>query len=242
VERKIVTAGRVIVGIVAGALVVTGALVAPAFGATEKQTGHAPKRQVVRSLGGFTPAAGDPRLAALFARGGFGSAGTSGGFRFTPAETRRGAGAVTVAVRARTNRDAAQVASVSPATTIGLAPIAYNLGAAVGWKRFAIAGDVARIDFAGAPGSREAADVALSYTATRWSGQVKAAADRPIDGTPRAIAELPSYSVDLGGSYALTNRLDLTAGVRYRTDRDRLTHVDDRRDSQAVYLGTAFRF
>jgi hypothetical protein len=35
----------------------------------------------------------------------------------------------------------------------------------------------------------------------------------------------------------------VTAGVRYRSDRERFVKVDDdRRDSQAVYLGTAFRF
>jgi hypothetical protein len=228
------------VGIVVGALVAAAAVVAPAFGATEKQTARVAKRQIVRSLGGFTPAAGDPRLAALFSRGGFGVGTAGSGFRFTPAETRRTP--ITVAVRARVDRDTTQVASVARSTTIGLAPIAYNLGAAVSWKRFSLAGDLARVDLAGAPGSREGADVALSYTAPRWTGRVKAAADRPIEGTPQAIADLPSYSVDLGGSYALTNRLDLTAGVRYRTDRDRLTRVDDRRDSQAVYLGTAFRF
>lgn len=234
-------AGRVIIGVAAGALIAAGALVAPAFGASEHGGDtKAPRRQIARSIGGFTPAAGDPRLAALLSRGGF----DSNGFRFTPAETRRDTRAVTVAVRARTNRsvDIGRAALAGNAPVQGLAPIAYNLGAAVGWKRFALAGDVTRIDLQGLPGSREAADVAVSYTANRWSGRVKAAADRPIDGTPHAIAELPSYSVDLGGSYSLTHNLDVTAGIRYRSDRERLTRVDDRRDSQAVYVGTAFRF
>jgi len=31
--------------------------------------------------------------------------------------------------------------------------------------------------------------------------------------------------------------------MRLKTDRERLTHADDdRRDSQAIYVGTAFRF
>ncbi len=67
-------------------------------------------------------------------------------------------------------------------------------------------------------------------------------ADRAIEGSPRAIADMPSYSVDLGGSYSLTRNLDVTAGVRYRTDRERLARLDERRDSQGVYVGTAFRF
>lgn len=232
--------GRVIVGLGSGALVAAVALAAPAIGAFEKQHSRAPKQQVARSIGGFTPAAGDPRLAALFAKSGIGG---STGFRFTPAETRRDSRAVTVAVRARSNRAGApaEVAS-SAAPTVGLAPIAYSLGVAVGWKRFAISGDMNRVDLVGQPGGREAADVSLSYTAPRWSGRVKAAADRPIEGTPLGIADLPSYSLDLGGSYSLTRNLDVTAGLRYRSDRDRLTRVDDRRDSQAVYVGTAFRF
>ena len=41
--------------------------------------------------------------------------------------------AVTVAVRARTNNDpSTRVAAMAP--TVGVAPIAYNLGVAVGWK------------------------------------------------------------------------------------------------------------
>jgi len=56
------------------------------------------------------------------------------------------------------------------------------------------------------------------------------------------VTVMPSYSVDLGGAYSLTRNLDVTAGVRYRSDRDRLTQADARRDSQAVYVGTAFRF
>jgi hypothetical protein len=36
----------------------------------------------------------------------------------------------------------------------------------------------------------------------------------------------------------------VTAGVRYKSERDRLMQqpTDDRRDSRAVYIGTAFRF
>jgi len=232
--------GRIIVGIAAGATMAACALVAPAFAALDRQSARAPApRQQVRSIGGFTPAAGDPRLAALLARGGFDSG--SNEFRFTPAEARRDTRAVTVAVRARTNR-AVSTRSVAADNTVGLTPIAYNLGVALGWKRFAIASDVSRVDLASQPGGREAADLAVSYTGTRFSGRVKAAADRPLADTPPAVTVMPSYSVDLGGAYSLTRNLDVTAGVRYRSDRDRLTQADARRDSQAVYVGTAFRF
>ena len=232
--------GRIIGGIAAGALMAACTLVAPAFAALDRQAARAPApRQQVRSIGGFTPAAGDPRLAALLAQGGLG-AEHDAEFRFTPAEARRDTRAVTVAVRARTNRAPAR--GMATDTVVGLAPVSYNLGVALGWKRFAVAGDVSHVDLASQPGGREAADVAVSYTGTRFSGRVKAAADRPLADTPRAVAVMPSYSVDLGGAYSLTRNLDVTAGVRYRSDRDRLIQADARRDSQAVYVGTAFRF
>ncbi len=49
----------------------------------------------------------------------------------------------------------------------------------------ALSGDIARVDLAGLPGSRESADVAVSYTANRFTGRVKASSDRPLDNAPR---------------------------------------------------------
>ena len=238
---------RQVMASVGAAALIAGALfVAPAFGATERTQRAAPRAAATARLGAtFTPAAADPRLAAIFARSGL----DDDGFRFTPAQTRSGGRAITVAVRARSNRtaDPRAVAAADPAPAVGLAPIAYNLGVAVGWKRFAVQGDVKRVDAGVQPGSREAFDLGVSYTGNRFGAQVKAAADRPLaeglGGAPRMIEGVPSYSVDVGGSYKLTRNLDVTAGVRYRTDRERLARMaDDRRDSQAVYLGTAFRF
>lgn len=236
---------RVIVGMVVGALVATGTVVAPAFGAAERTRGlrAAPTAVAQRLSGTFTPAAADPRLAAVMARGGLDATD----FRFTPAEARHDKRAVTVAVRARspmrasTDNDGRTGVSVAP--TVGIAPIAYNLGVAVGWKKFAVSGSMTRIDLGLQPGSREAADVALTYSTGRASSRLVAAADRPIDGAAKLVEEAPSYSVDLSSSYSLTRNLELTAGVRYRSDRERLLRVqDDRRDSQAAYVGTAFRF
>src|SRR5205823_6191793 len=62
---------RAMAGVMAGALVATGVLVAPAFGAAERA--HPIRRTTVASsrfAGSFTPAAADPRLAAVIARGG----------------------------------------------------------------------------------------------------------------------------------------------------------------------------
>ena len=63
---------------------------------------------------------------------------------------------------------------------------------------------------------------------------------------PTQIRVIPvenSYSLGVGGSYRIGRNLDVTGGLRYKVQRDRLEPIaDERRDSQAVYIGTAFRF
>ncbi|WEK44515.1 MAG: hypothetical protein P0Y64_06925 [Candidatus Sphingomonas colombiensis] len=229
------------------ALVAAATVIAPAIGATELGQRTAKKAVAAaasaRFSGSFTPSAADPRLAAVFARGGLDGADV-GEFRFTPAETRQGNRAVTVAVRARSTRSGdGTTRFAANAPTVGIAPIAYNLGAAIGWQRFAVTGDVSRIDVGPQPGSRESTDVAVSYSLNRFTGRVKATSDRPLPIAPKAIDNNSSYAIDVGGSYSLTRNIDLTAGVRYKSERERLAQfADDRRDSQAVYVGTAFRF
>src|SRR3546814_4077546 len=92
-------------------------------------------------IGSFTPASADPKLAAALARSGL----NASGFRFTPSEASKDEQhRVTVAVRKRVSRssDESNARTVAPASTVSVAPIAYNLGVAVGWKRFAPSGDV----------------------------------------------------------------------------------------------------
>lgn len=238
------TPARIMAGIGFAALTL-GAAALPALGASEPSPASARRpviTQVRSGIGTFTPAAADPRLAAVLARGGL----PSGGFRFTPTEaSKKGGRAVTVAVRARSTRSAEQAerAVTGTAGTVGLAPIAYNLGVGVGWQRFALSGDLSRVDLAGRPGSREAASVGVTYGGRRVTGQVRGTVDRPLDVAGPAIIDDQNVSLDVGGSYRLTRNLDVTAGVRYKSERDRLERLEDtRRDSQAVYVGTAFRF
>jgi hypothetical protein len=235
-----------------GALAATGLLLAPALRAQDDPQAPALAKRLALSprgsLGAFTPAAADPKLAAILARSGL----PESGFHFTPSESRRAdSRGVTVAVRARSTRSAARAPIEASALTpaISLAPIAYNLGVSVGWKRFAVSGDVTKLDLVTQPGGRERTDIGVSYTGKRASGRISANTDKPLANTPVLIGDKPSYSIDVGGSYALTRNFAVTAGLRYRseTERDRLPHLDDnnsssRRDSQAVYVGTAFRF
>lgn len=231
-------------GAVALALAFTPALSAPGDARLQKpRLAYAPRGD----LGTFTPANGDPRLAAVLARSGLGTSG----FRFTPATTSvRLNRSVTVAVRARTGPvsvgERASLVSASQGTSglNALTPVAYNLGVAVGWRRFAVSSEVAKVEL-GALGGREVVDVGVSYNARKFSTRVAVGADSATPGTPRALAVGTSgYTLDVGGSYRLSRNLDVTAGVRYRTsERDRLAPLtDNRRDSQAVYIGTAFKF
>lgn len=232
-----------IVASLSGALCVAALAVAPAIGASSNA--FLSKRLSIAAprlgIGSYTPAAADPVLAAALSRSGLNGTG----FRFTPAATSNSNRAVTVAVRARTGNtpgESARVATGTPAA-LGIAPVAYNLGVGIGWKRFALSGDVTRIDNGAIPGSREAADVTLSYNARKWSTRLQVAADRPIGNAPRTLSGNESVSLDMGGAYRLTRNLDVTAGVRYRSERNRLEPLtDNRRDSQAIYVGTAFRF
>ncbi|QJU57242.1 hypothetical protein HL653_05040 [Sphingomonas sp. AP4-R1] len=191
-------------------------------------------------FGAFTPAAADPRLAAAFARSGLGTSNFAGGaFRFTPGTPTKSR-AVTVAMRSRvvTKADAARNLQISS----DIAPSAYSLGMSVGWKRFAISGDMSRTDGGLMPDGRESADIGFAYYGRRWATKLDLGAERSTDRPP-VVGIDQSWSLGLGTTYSLTHNLDVTGGVRYRAQRDQFQSlVDDRRDSQSVYLGTTFRF
>jgi len=236
--------GRFTLAAMAGsALVVAGLTAMP--GSAESQARSLSLRPT-STIGTFTPASGDPRMARELRRAGI----SSRGMRFTPSASRQGNRPVTVAVRARAsttaqaerNAELAMATSSSGMTTI--TPSAYNLGVSVGWRRFAISGDVARVDNAVIPGrSREAADVGVSYSGRSWSTRVQVSADRPTsESSPSLIDNEERVAVDVGGSFSIARNIDITGGIRYQRQH-RLEQVDDeRRDSQAVYVGTAFRF
>jgi hypothetical protein len=212
---------------------------APAF-AAQTLPAKSKKPAVGASMAGaFTPAAADPKLAAAFA----GKGVVGGSFRFTPSTRSK---AVQVAVRARATTPAQArrgAADAAPSALTSLAPMAYNLGVAIGWKRFALSGDVAKIDGGLFPINRESAEVGISYSLHRYTGRLKVGAER-TDGRPLPLVpQENAYSFDVGGSYSIARNLELTGGVRYKIQRDRLEALaDPRRDSQAVYVGTAFRF
>lgn len=222
-----------------------GLMLSPAFATSSTATKKKPAAVSLSfdPVSSFTPANADPKLAAALA--GKGLALTD--FKFTPAPAKGRPSQVRVAIRARPTAPAqtALAEAAAPTAVNALTPTTYNLGVAVGWRRFAVAGDVAKVkDPDPALGNRESAIVGVSYSLNnRLSTRVAVGAERTI-GSPVATLRKPNnYSLDVGGSYSLSKRIALTGGVRYNVERDRMSALqDDRRDSQAVYVGTAFSF
>jgi hypothetical protein len=227
---------------IAAALAAGGLVLTPAFATTNTKKRPPAVSLSFDSLSSFTPANADPKLAAALV----GKSLALTDFKFTPAAAKGRPSQVRVAIRARLNTQTslAQAAVAPTAAVNALTPTSYNLGVAVGWRRFAVSGDVSKIKEADpALGGRESAVVGVSYSLSKFTGRVAVGADRSDNKGLAALRRGDTYSLDVGGSYSLSHRVALTGGVRYNIERDRLTALqDDRRDSQAVYIGTAFKF
>ena len=225
------------------AVAAAGLVLTPAFAATSGKKRPPAVSLSFDSLSSFTPANADPKLAAALA----GKSLSLTDFKFTPAPAKGRPSQVRVAIRARVNAPteaAVAQASAPTAAVNALTPTAYNLGVAVGWRRFAVSGDVAKTKQPDpAIGGRESAVVGVSYSLKKFTGRVAVGADRADGKALPALRQGDTYSVDVGGSYSLSRRVAVTGGVRYNIERDRLSALqDNRRDSQAVYIGTAFKF
>lgn len=203
--------------------------------------------------GGFQPAVVDPRLARSVTVRALSKDRT---FRFTPAATpSRPDGAVTVAVRldARSlarlgmRTSAAVEAAQAKPGGLGIAPNAYSLGAARGYRGFAhSATPAAKPQFREVDMPDLAAYQPRGATAaaapSRFAPRVELDEREKTGRSPRTF-EQSDQTVGVGGSYRVTRNLDVTAGVRVTSDRDRLLPLTDgRQDNQAVYVGTQFRF
>ena len=211
----------------------------------------------------FTPASADPRVARIVAER---SAGATPFLRFTPAGT-ADVGSRNVTVAVRVDQQAARAISArgagDPVTELRtasreeprIAPTRYNLGLARGYQSFAravppaAAARVAPLDtgrtvdlaeFEPSRGvkeqpSRFAARVQLEEGATGLAG--------PPSQLVKRRQPVIDQTLDVAGSYRLTRNLDVTAGLRYSQERDLAPLPDiEEQDSQAIYIGTQFRF
>lgn len=208
----------------------------------------------------FTPASVDPDVAEMIALRGDGKAPL---MRFTPAGAGESSAARSVTVAVRVNQQIAQ--SITRSTIDGgrdtgtqaaglrIAPSRYNLGVAIGYSSFAQSPAQAA---ARSPTlSRSLSNAAIPDLAefqpgrgvreeqSRFAARIDLEEDRPAAQSAEAVDRPGDHLFDVGGSYRLTDNLDVTAGVRYQQGRE-LRPLPDmkQQDSQAVYIGTKFSF
>lgn len=204
------------------------------------------------SFASFTPASVDPRLARFVAER---SSNKGKLMRFTPAgAANRPNRSVTVAIRV--DADVARAISARTAlataktqasgTAARIAPTRFNLGLSRGYQSFAHApllakdlSDASMPDLASFLPSQGAKN-----RPSRFNARVELEEAVNAGSSPRTLEALGDQMVDVGGSYSVTRNLDVTAGVRYLQDRDRIIAplTNGKQDSQAVYVGTQFRF
>lgn len=205
----------------------------------------------------FTPATVDPQLAMRVAQ----SLGMQG-MRFTPAATGNVQKDRTVTVAVRVDERTARAISVRSAidsasnapglASAGTRPVAiastkYNLGIARGYQGFAkkvsVPSSANRTDVADL-GQFDLAKNGADKKPSRFQPRIALEQEKAIPGRSEGTLQgLGDQSVDLGGAYRVTRNLNVTAGVRLSQERDRLAPLtDSEADSQAVYVGTQFRF
>ena len=204
----------------------------------------------------FTPAGADPQLAQRVA-----AIVGKDALRFTPASKplARGDRTVNFAVRvdnatarSLTGRGGIDTMTKGSAVEAALpvAPTRYNLGIARGFQSFAQ--PTRSLSAAAvAEGMKDIAMPDLSAfdskkddgKPSRFQSRIALEREGLAGSSPRTLEGAGTQLVDLGGSYRLSRKIDVTAGVRIKQDRDRLGPLTDGiEDDQAVYVGTQIRF
>lgn len=196
----------------------------------------------------FTPAGIDSRLAERMR----GNAVRENGFPFTPAGLNsRSSNILTVAARADGSnsvsvRNAMAQMEIGTGTTLRLNNSNYQLTTARGWQAFQLPTSTVeqpRIgDILGNGNFR--LDDAAKKKPSRFNTDVKVASPRGATPSLRGNeAAAGDYSVNLGGSFRVAKGVDVTAGVRYSRDSDRVDPATAAQaDSEAVYVGTKIKF
>lgn len=178
-------------------------------------------------------------------------------FRFTPAGTAgRPDRSVTVAVRVdpmtaqtimvrapRSRLVGAQASAVPQ--PLQIAPTAFNLGVSRGYRNFAQnlvpTAEIRQIDMPDLSSFKKSPTISGDRQ-SRFNPHIVLDQNPAPGRAPRTFSGGEEL-VDLGGSYRVSRNIDVTAGVRYSQERDRLKPATDgKKDNQAVYVGTQFRF
>jgi hypothetical protein len=211
-------------------------------------------------LDGFTPAGVDSKLAARFKAKPQSSNAISvldNRFAFTPVGSQSNIRqTLTIAARADSSlsskavstRTVSAVSNLGAENAVVLVKSDFRLRAARGWQDFKIqkvqqdAVKAPMVNLSVAAGNFRLDDKQPAKK-NRFDTSVKVKSEASTAPSPRGNTGAGEYSVDVGGSYRLTRGVALTAGVRYKTSRDRIDPInDDSKDSEAVYIGTKVRF
>lgn len=196
----------------------------------------------------FTPAGIDSRLAARMR----GNAVRENGFPFTPAGLHsRSSNTLTVAARADGSnsvsvRTAMAQIEAGSGTALRLNNSSYQLTTARGWQAFQLPKSSAELprlgDILGNGNFR--LDDSAKKKPSRFNTDVKVASPRGATPSLRGNeAAAGDYSVNLGGSFRVAKGVDVTAGVRYSRDSDRVDPATAAQaDNEAVYVGTKIKF
>lgn len=235
--------GRRPVAILAAGFLLLSPVLVPAFAAQFYESSQNSSDWTHR----FTPAGVDSRLAAKLER----NAVSDNKFRFTPAGlNRRGSNVLTVAARA----DAANAVSVRAAiahagsgNTVRLNNSNYRLTASRGWQGFRLPANAVQAQQPRLAAMVGQASFKLDDQAKKKPSRFNTDASVDKVGNaapnPRGSAAAGDYAFNVGGSFSISRRIDVTAGVRYASERDRLTPAaNSSPDSEAVYVGTKIRF
>ncbi len=246
-KRGGISAGLLLAGAV-GVLALPSAVLAFSSGFSQKPAAA----RADDAIGSITPTTEGANLARSISVGSL----TKGQlYRFTPAGTSMRPGrSITVAVRV--DSDTARAISVrkvlsantaAPPATVPLriSPDAYSLGVSRGYhsfaQGFAVPADSRKADLPDLAAFKLGA--ATKSANPRFSPRISLDERESTGRAPRTFSGDGEDTVDVGGSYRLTRNLNVTAGVRYSQERDRLAPLTDgKQDSQAVYVGTQFRF
>jgi hypothetical protein len=190
-----------------------------------------PPRFMVPTASRFTPAGVDSRLAEKMRN----NAVRQTAFPFTPAGlSNRTSNTLTVAARADASnavsmRTALAQMEAGTGTTLRLNNSSYQLTAARGWQAFSLPPTVAeqpRLDTILGKG-----DFRLDDSGSKKPSRFN------------TDASAGDYSVNVGGSFRVAKGVDVTAGVRYSRDSDRVEPAaETRADNEAVYVGTKIKF
>jgi hypothetical protein len=201
-------------------------------------------------FGLFTPASVDPALAARVA-----DKARARGIHFTPASASPISGNRTVTVAVRVDDDTARAISVrkaiegGPGRGLGVGgsdASRFQLGSARGYKSFARS-----VDLSANVGNMSLPDLA-QFEPARPKAEDKPSRLQPrieLEGreiagrSPNTLDSIGAQTVGVGGSFRLSPNLNVTAGVRYSQERERLDPLTNSvQDSQAVYVGTQIKF